>query len=176
VQFLQPNPQQRKKARLSSPPESLIGGLVPSSQSDEEELVSVELRTLQSSAIQKQVPLPTPDHDGSFAMLIDEVDIHSSPLTSPIEGSKAAELPSRVSHTNIQILTPPSSDLPSIPPTPVALDQASKTAKIIADIKARAYERSLSSPEPYLHFNEELESSDDDDLPPIAIVAKTSKR
>lgn len=66
----------------------------------------------------------------------------------------------------IQMLTPPSSDLPSLPPTPVAPDSAKKsTQNIIADIKARAYAKRFSSPDSdQLDFQDDLDSSDDDEL------------
>jgi len=73
--------------------------------------------------------------------------------------------------------TPPSSDPSSLPATPVALDVASKTAKIIADIKARAYARNTPSPEPVFEFNDILESSsDEEDIISLNIIAKKKPR
>lgn len=73
------------------------------------------------------------------------------------------------------MLTPPPSDLPSLPPTPEVLDAATKTAIIIADIRAKAYADTASSPEPVpLEFNEKLDSSsDEEDLVPL--IRPTSK-
>lgn len=60
-----------------------------------------------------------------------------------------------------QMLMPPVSDPLPLPSTPVALDAASKSAKIIAEIKARAYANGLSSPETVpFEFNDELQSDD----------------
>jgi hypothetical protein len=54
----------------------------------------------------------------------------------------------------------------SLPATPVALTEASKTAKIIAEIKAKAYAAALSSPEdsPVGEFRELEDSSDEEEL------------
>ncbi|KAJ3511744.1 hypothetical protein NLJ89_g3917 [Agrocybe chaxingu] len=175
--FQQPNPQQRKKARLSSPiesSESTATELVPSSQSDEEELASTAAQTNGHSIVlsrPKQVLPPTPDQDDGESMCMD-VDVPIT-IASPPDTPSTSKQPAREgSRTFDQIITPPPSDLPSMPPTPVALDQATKTAQIIADIKARAYAKNLSSPEPApLEFNETLDSSDDD-LEPLELFAQ----
>ncbi|KIK79819.1 hypothetical protein PAXRUDRAFT_262000 [Paxillus rubicundulus Ve08.2h10] len=55
-------------------------------------------------------------------------------------------------------------EAPPLPPTPQPLDKESKTSKLIADIKARAYAAShFSNDEKPLQFRD-LEDSDDDDL------------
>ena len=52
-----------------------------------------------------------------------------------------------------------------VPATPIALDTESKTAQIIAQIKADAYAAAFSSPEPDESQLKSLdESSDEDDL------------
>jgi len=69
-----------------------------------------------------------------------------------------------------QMLTPPSSDLPSVPPTPVVLQN--RTARdLIDEIKARAYAKSLSSPEYDDVDFKELVSSDDEQLPDLLLPA-----
>ncbi|KAF9529383.1 hypothetical protein CPB83DRAFT_893485 [Crepidotus variabilis] len=167
-----PNRQPVKKARLSSPaapepgPSNISSmDIVPSSQSDEEELPSAPPRfpivTTASKGSTKHSTLPTPhpeDDNDSFAMAIDQGQ------HGPSTPSRVLPLPNSTRNYR-QMITPPSSDRPDLPPTPVALTQAAKTAKIIADIKARAYARNVSSPEPLLDFQDELESSEDEDLP-----------
>ncbi|CAA7259137.1 unnamed protein product [Cyclocybe aegerita] len=172
-----PNPQQRKKARLSSPVESsksTATELVPSSQSDEEELASTTAQMNGHSIVisqAKQVLPPTPDQDDGESMYMD-VDEPITIASTPDALSTSKQPAREDSRTFDQIMTPPPSDLPSMPPTPVALDQATKTAQIIADIKARAYAKSVSSPEPApLEFNETLDSSDDD-LEPLELFVQ----
>ncbi|KIJ18779.1 hypothetical protein PAXINDRAFT_179422 [Paxillus involutus ATCC 200175] len=59
---------------------------------------------------------------------------------------------------------PDTTEAPPLPPTPQPLNKESKTAKLIADIKARAYAANhFSNDEKPLQFRE-LEDSDDDDL------------
>jgi hypothetical protein len=72
------------------------------------------------------------------------------------------------------LLTPQQPRLqPSLPATPVALTEASKTAKIIADIKAKAYAQALSSPEdsPLGELRELEDSSDEEDLFDVPVYA-----
>lgn len=81
-----------------------------------------------------------------------------------------------------RVLTPPPTDppaLPALPPTPVALDAAAKAAQIIAQIKAKAYADSMSSPEdgPLPEFKEELDdSSGEEDLFPWNPLAKDERK
>lgn len=58
----------------------------------------------------------------------------------------------------------PPSNRPSMPPTPIALTQTAKAARMIADIRQKAYARESSSPEPApLVFDADMTSSDDDE-------------
>ena len=170
MSFSQPNTQRRKKARLSSPEgpsQSETGNLVPSSQSDEDELIRLGTEPVpQKNGLhytQTSSLLLTPNA-GNDSMNVDE-DLFSDrqlPLDSVSSTSKS------ITHTSSspfdQILTPPVSDPLPLPSTPVALDAATKSAKIIAEIKARAYANSMSSPETVpFEFNDELESSSDED-------------
>jgi len=71
-----------------------------------------------------------------------------------------------------QMLTPPSSDLSSGPPTPLQNTTGRTTRDIIDEIKARAYAKSLSTPEyDQVDFEEELASSDDEQLPDLLLPA-----
>lgn len=65
-----------------------------------------------------------------------------------------------------------------MPPTPIALDPVTKAARIIADIKARAYAATLLSPEssPSLEFKDELSDSSDDEMLPFVPVPVKGKR
>ncbi|KDR75827.1 hypothetical protein GALMADRAFT_140422 [Galerina marginata CBS 339.88] len=168
-----PNPQTRKKARLSSPlevpPLCKAEDVVPSSQSDEEELSSEVKSNVKGRVLSQQQTRPPPSElnkTNGIPMNMDEyaaAELGSTSTSSLASGNILGELDGE---TQEPTFTHPSSGLPSMPPTPVALDAASKTAKIIADIKARAYARSLSSPESTpLKFNEQLDdSSDDEDI------------
>jgi hypothetical protein len=75
-----------------------------------------------------------------------------------------------------RFLTPPPRQC-SLPVTPVALTEASKTAKIIADIKARAAALAMSSPEqsPILELKELEDSSDEEEqfFVPRSVVPHT---
>ncbi|KIJ61348.1 hypothetical protein HYDPIDRAFT_116117 [Hydnomerulius pinastri MD-312] len=59
---------------------------------------------------------------------------------------------------------PDTNEAPPLPPTPQALDKESKTAKLIADIKARAFATTCSSDDEKLLEFRELDDSDDEDL------------
>ncbi|KAF8897045.1 hypothetical protein CPB84DRAFT_1781409 [Gymnopilus junonius] len=172
-----PNPQRKKKARVSSseaPDRAESIQFVPSSQSDE------ELPIKKSHAV-TTIVRDSPSTDGYSASLMNldtpEDNVAGLPSTSG-SWSPFNKTSSRQEGEPLNLpSTPPSSDLPSIPPTPVALDAASKTAKIIADIKARAFAKCLSSPESVpLEFNDLLESSSDEEdvLPVFSIVKKNA--
>lgn len=68
--------------------------------------------------------------------------------------------------------SPAGSRQTSMPPTPVALTEATKAAQMIAEIRQKAYARISSSPEPAtLVFDADMTSSDDDeDLLPLQII------
>ena len=184
MSFSQPNIQRRKKARLSSPEgpsRSETENPIPSSQSDEGELfgLGTEPAPLKngSDCPQKSCPpfISSADHDG---MNVDEDPFSHNPKQLPSES--ASSTPKSIAHNSSppfdQILTPPVSDPLPLPATPVALDAASKSAKIIAEIKARAYANSMSSPETVpFEFDDELESSsDEDDLLTMPNIAPKS--
>lgn len=59
---------------------------------------------------------------------------------------------------------PDTNELPPLPATPEPIDPEAKTAKLIAEIKARAYAASQSSDDEQPLAFRELEDSDDDDL------------
>ncbi|KAF8973202.1 hypothetical protein BDZ97DRAFT_1912770 [Flammula alnicola] len=165
-----PNLKRKKKARLSSPEAtSLSEGaeLVPSSQSDEEELPPTKMEQSHQKGIPNSGGKPNrspEDEDEDVSMNVDEDFFadSSSPLPATLPAGKL--LARQESQSSDLIMTPPPSDIVSEPPAPVALDQASKTAKIIAEIKARAYAKILSSPEVLpLEFNDQLDSSSDEE-------------
>ena len=72
---------------------------------------------------------------------------------------------------------PDTNELPPLPPTPEPIDSEAKTAKLIAEIKAKAFAANQSSDdEPPLSFRE-LEDSDDDDLiDELPLVGSAKKR
>ncbi|KAF8554699.1 hypothetical protein OG21DRAFT_1508593 [Imleria badia] len=77
--------------------------------------------------------------------------------------------------------SPPDTDeLPPLPPTPEPIDPEAKTAKLIAEIKARAFAANQSSDDEQPLTFRELEDSDDgdliDDLPLISNKKKQSSR
>ena len=170
ISFSQPNIQRRKKARLSSPESpsrSEAGNLVPSSQSDEDELFRLGAEPVPAKngldyPQKSSLPLtPSVRNDG---MDVDEDLFSNRQLPSESASSASKSITHKSSSPFDQILTPPVSDPLPLPPTPVALDAASKSAKIIAEIKARAYANSMSSPETVpFEFDDELESSSDED-------------
>ncbi|OBZ68299.1 hypothetical protein A0H81_11863 [Grifola frondosa] len=85
--------------------------------------------------------------------------ITSATVLSLEKASSSFDSPSEF----FRALTPPPSDPVSLPATPVVLDEKSKTAKLIDEIKARAYAAAHSSPEePELLEFKELESSDEE--------------
>ncbi|EDR08791.1 uncharacterized protein LACBIDRAFT_296212 [Laccaria bicolor S238N-H82] len=195
---------QSKKRRISSPgPSSLhsSSSLVPSSQSDEEELApsrskarSTDVKAVDHWRKETLPHSPDVDSDDDRAAQT-EIDplLSSSPLTSRF----TSPLTEPEHDTNLQrptpaspfspgfghIPTPPYTDRHSndapMPPSPIALDPATKAAQIIADIKARAYAATLLSPEstPSLEFKDELsDSSDDEMLPFVPVPAKEKSK
>ena len=168
-------PQQRKKARVSPStefPQQSDPDMVPSSQSDEEELATADCAsTANRGGVTKRSNLPTPhrDDEGVDAMAVD--DNHPSLF----QDVKVAErLRPAVQIT--QMLTPPLSDLSSPPPTPIASAKKS-TRNIIADIRARAYAKSFSSPESdQFDFQDLLDSSEDEQLPTLPLPAPKQRR
>ncbi|KAH6910355.1 hypothetical protein BKA70DRAFT_121865 [Coprinopsis sp. MPI-PUGE-AT-0042] len=200
-----------KKARLSSPISIASvnsSSTIPSSQSDEEELSPSQLCFANGKSWQKDKQLPTPGDEEMSEPLADEMDVdeplpqdgrsgHTTP-TSEWEIDAHLKSPSSpdtsVSHLN-QVLTPPYTDdssmedivaLPAMPPTPVALDPATKTKQMIAAIKEKAAKKvqeefELSSPEPTLYTIDlsDLSDSDSDDdaldlLPPAQPISASS--
>ena len=155
--ILQSNLKSRKKVRLSPPEDfSRVGSLVPSSQSDEENLVSVK----------EQAHLPTLTLENNESM---EVNANNDFIS---------EFTTKATSPNCQMLTPPLTDHSFPAPTPILLDPATKTAQIIAQIKERAYAKIHSSPEVApLEFNDDLDDSSDDDsfLPVLPFVTKPAR-
>ncbi|KAJ6587010.1 hypothetical protein DFH09DRAFT_242193 [Mycena vulgaris] len=178
----------RKKPRISSPeprlpsPEPPIassdpGELVPSSQSDEQNelrrpardpiVVMQEVDRWRNEA-RSPVSLPMSEPEDMDVDLghreatpDDVVVVHEPPraVFTPEPSPEPQQQP--------MLLTPQQPRLlRSLPVTPVALTEASKTAKIIADIKAKAYADALSSPEasPLGELKELEDSSDEEDL------------
>lgn len=173
--------------------------VIPSSQSDEQELTMSKVTKKDPTAVKEAVDLwrreagtdvrleePVDFPGAEFAMDVDgpeeslgsplssiptglqtprseaEMRLPSPPpLTSPASCHTAVggPVPVVASSTStpltpISLLsmsersaTPPEALAPPVPPTIVAPDQDSRTAQIIADIKARAYATALSSPE-----------------------------
>lgn len=104
--------------------------------------------------------------------------IHDSPVTPAQSASPPFDAPVRsavtprscsVLQTSIVASTglpsPPETDkLPPLPSTPEPMDPEAKTARIIAEIRARAFTANQSSEDEELLIFRELEDSDDDDL------------
>ncbi|KAJ7287443.1 hypothetical protein C8J57DRAFT_1495884 [Mycena rebaudengoi] len=181
-----PQANVRKKPRLSSPdplppvPEPIApsdpGDLVPSSQSDEQEDRVLRPPTRDPLSVMEDVdrwrnqassPLSLPPSDfGDMDVDEDYDDQPSMPLIlfpdTPVAVVSTRE-PSPEPQQE-RFLTPPPRQC-SLPVTPVALTEASKTAKIIADIKARAAALAMSSPEqsPILELKELEDSSDEEE-------------
>ncbi|KAJ7251517.1 hypothetical protein B0H12DRAFT_1234154 [Mycena haematopus] len=180
-------PPLRKKPRISSPEPLLpseppiassdLGELitVPSSQSDEQEEAVLRVASRDRGVVMEEVdrwrneahsPIPLsrsePEEDMDVAAPPDDnivVDGLPALVYTPESSPEPQEQP--------MLLTPQQPRLhPSLPATPVALTEASKTAKIIAEIKAKAYAEALSSPEdsPLGEFKELEDSSDEEEL------------
>ena len=133
-----------------------MGFLVPSSQSDEEDLASVNE--------QAHLPKLTLENNGSMEISADN-NLVSEPTTKATSTNCHSRTPNSTSHSTGQMLTPP---LTVSAPMPTPLDPATKTAQIIAQIKERAYAKTQSSPEVApLEFVDDLDDSDDDFLLPV---------
>lgn len=178
------NPKSQKRARLSTAEDPELSELlIPSSQSDEEEVsIFNDSPKLKTNAADNNYPaLHTPRSltperdidamqiDNSACESLNPLDLPSSPV---VEGPSSQQ----GSEPFDQMMTPPPSDLPSVHSTPVALNPASKTAQIIADIKARAYAQATSSPEnvPLEMVEPSDSSSDEDDFLPILPQIRTT--
>ncbi|KAF8210364.1 hypothetical protein K438DRAFT_2011771 [Mycena galopus ATCC 62051] len=183
-----PHAPLRKKPRVSSPephlpsPEPPIAPLdlgelitVPSSQSDEQEEMVLRIPARDRGVVMEEVDrwrnearspisLPRSDPDDNMDVDVqpdDDVVVNEPPalVFTPESSPERQEQP--------LLLTPQQPRVrSSLPVTPVALTEASKTAKIIADIKARAYAEALSSDEdsPVGEFKELEDSDDEEDL------------
>ncbi|KAJ7217972.1 hypothetical protein GGX14DRAFT_598937 [Mycena pura] len=177
-----------KKPRISPPPPCMPSPgpkppvdpsdpeLIPSSQSDEDELAP-RLLARDSDAIMEEVDRRRSEAHSPDSLAMSEpredMDVDTSPPEAMIVVHE--EAPSSVftpepspepQQQSIQLTPQQPRLVPSLPVTPVALTAISKTAQIIADIKARAYAEALSSPEdsPLLELRDLEDSSDDEDL------------
>ena len=94
---------------------------------------------------------------------------HPNAKTTPASPLCIKPVPSTNPHETTRPLTPPPSEPLGAPATPVVLDTESKTAKIIAEIKAKAYAVASSSGDEdaslEFHDLESSSSSDSDDNP-----------
>lgn len=104
--------------------------------------------------------------------------IHSSPSTSAWSASPDFDAPVRSAVTSRSSAalqtpivasaclpsTPDTNELPPLPPTPEPIDPEAKAAKLIAEIKARAFAANHSSDDEQPLSFRELEDSDDGDL------------
>ncbi|KAJ7497381.1 hypothetical protein FB451DRAFT_1211251 [Mycena latifolia] len=181
----------RKKPRLSSPeprlhsPEPPIapsdpGELVPSSQSDEQDEMVLRRPARDPMIVMQEVdrwrnearspaslPMSEPEENMDVDMSLPEATPGEVVIVD--EAPRAVFTPKASPEPQQQpmLLTPQQPrPLRSLPVTPVALTEASKTAKIIADIKAKAYAAALSSPEnsPLGELKQLEDSSDEEDL------------
>ncbi|RDB24989.1 hypothetical protein Hypma_007853 [Hypsizygus marmoreus] len=168
----------RKKARLSTPDPavlSIAGDLVPSSQSEELELAPTRPPMRDPRLVQRNVnkwrqnarsPSP-PSFFNDVPMDVDSGDVFSSTSNSGVNSA----LDVTKSECGLsQGQTPPPqpgrpSSLSPLPPSPTALDPETKAARIIAEIKRKAYDESLlSQPDsPIAEFKEDLSDSSDED-------------
>lgn len=188
-----------KKPRLASPEPPRLHSLeplhesddpVPSSQSDEHEL---EPRGISCDPDFIMADVDKWRHDASSPMSLPMSEHQDRMDVDDASGPSNASSPTFLSETEVSAnlkdtgfssrqstptpivhepLTPPPTHGSTPFPfavTPVALDRETKTAILIADIKARAMAAALSSPEEVSlpEFKDELdESSDEDDLLP----------
>ncbi|KAJ7680414.1 hypothetical protein DFH06DRAFT_416511 [Mycena polygramma] len=176
----------RKKPRISSPelrppsPETPIapsdhGEPVPSSQSDEQEEMLLRRPARDPVAIMEDVdrwrndarsPVSLPMSEPDESMDVDVVPNDAAVVDEPPALVFTPESSPEPQHQPL-LLTPPQHRVHcSLNATPEALTEASKTAKIIADIKAKAYAAALSSPEdsPLGEFRELEDSGDEEDF------------
>jgi hypothetical protein len=145
--------------------------MVPSSQSDEEELPQQHVFTSNKGETKiSKLPTPHRDDEASDAMAVEGNH-------TPVPQDELDTEPWRPVQVT-QMLTPPLSDLSSSPLTPIVTTVAKKSTQNIIDaIKARAYAKSLSSPESgQLDFQDDLDSSNDERLPILPLpVSKPRK-
>ncbi|KAJ7783268.1 hypothetical protein B0H16DRAFT_486848 [Mycena metata] len=188
-QLSQPSPVRKKPRRSSPEPRPLTpdppiapsdaGELVPSSQSDEQDEMVLNGPPRDPVAIMEDVdrwrnearsPLSLPMSERAMSEPEDmDLDVVPDDLVTVAEASPAAFTPepSPEPQQRSVLLTPHQHrSQPSLPVTPIALTEASKTAKIIADIKAQALATALSSPDdsPLGPLKELSDSDDDEDL------------
>jgi len=126
--------------------------------------------------MKEQAHPPTLTRENNESMEIsDDNNSISGPTTKVTSTSCHSRTPNSTSDSTSQMLTPPSMDHSFSVPTPLPSDPATKTAQIIAQIKARAYAKTQSSPEVApLEFNDDLDDSSDGDsfLPVLPFVTK----
>ena len=141
-----------------------MGFLVPSSQSDEEDLASMK----------KQEHLPTFTLENNEGMVIStDNNLVPKPTRKATSTNCLSRTPNSTSHSASQMPTPP---LTVSAPAPIPLDPATKTAQIIAQIKERAYAKTHCSPEVTpLEFIDDLDDSDDDFLPVLPFDSKSAR-
>ncbi|KJA14138.1 hypothetical protein HYPSUDRAFT_49434 [Hypholoma sublateritium FD-334 SS-4] len=178
-----PNPKSKKRPRLlavEDPKISELSDMIPSSQSDEQELsfenaadvpkLVVDVDNVSRNTSWSITPERNMDNN---TMEVDRDLSELSPITTPPTDSW---LSTPQGSQSSDPGTPPPSGLSSIPPTPVVLDCASKTAQIIAEIKAKAYATVTSSPEPVtleLDDHSDLSSDDEEATFPLLLPSKT---
>ncbi|KAF9012393.1 hypothetical protein BDQ17DRAFT_1343807 [Cyathus striatus] len=162
----------RKKPRLSP---DMISGTSPLVHG----LSSEELPSLVASASYLATPAYSGQNNiatGSLTVL-DKVST-CSPASSDLHRSDALtpSSPEIPFGSVFDIPTPPLTDAASddflyaAPPSPVALDSATKTAKLIAEIREQAFAKFSSSPEQLQLLDlSDLDDSSDDDLPPLSL-------
>lgn len=171
----------RKKARLSSSEpfaKSLAGDLVPSSQSDESEMAPLQTPVVRDArTIKKTVdewrqkasspaPVCTNNSFDDSAMDIDgDVPLDSVASTSTMHSSSSSKAPTRPASSAFGGEDTLFNLRRSLSASPIALDPETKAARIIADIKAKAYAASLlEQPDsPVAEFKEDLSDSSDEE-------------
>ncbi|TFK44769.1 hypothetical protein BDQ12DRAFT_673543 [Crucibulum laeve] len=175
----QGNSGARKRTKLSSP--AFHNGYpIPSSQSDEEEIAAPCLASHPAEDVKQTIISPSTEAlpSASQTDISGHVDLKetssllmAAALSPPAD--KTIYIPARRTATISAFLTPPPTeypDRPSLPATPVSLDEATKTQQMIKMIKEKALAAAKSSPEQILldleRFDTALaDSSDDDDSP-----------
>lgn len=183
----------RKKPRMSSPFfQPLTEDFVPSSLSDEDMLP--QLTSQVNTQVKKKIvndwlqntPLPAAAGSNSGSGDMDVDTNASSSLSSEKPSSAFMDSISSTLFTSLMYnreappFNRPSSPSPPLPPSPMAIDKEAESARIIADIKAKAYAAIRDSPleeSPPPAFKEELDdSSDEEDLFPFSQTGGKSKR
>ncbi|KAJ7084483.1 hypothetical protein B0H15DRAFT_399988 [Mycena belliarum] len=153
--------------------------MIPSSQSDEQNemvphslprdpiLVMQEVDRWRNEARSPiSVPRSEPQEDTDMNANLPDARLDLGIIVEEVLRPGFTPEPSPEPQQQSMSLTPQRSRLlQSLPVTPVALTEASKTAKIIADIKAKAYAAALSSPEnsPLGELKELEDSSDEEE-------------